>query len=59
MSDIIDIDAGPIVRGEKTVQQVGEIILERIVSTASGKALTKAESKNQEDFIPWKRGVSL
>jgi altronate dehydratase len=26
---------------------------------ASGELRTKAEIKAQEDFIPWKRGVSL
>ena len=29
------------------------------VKVASGEIRTKAELKDQEDFIPWKRGVSL
>jgi altronate hydrolase len=59
MSDIIDIDTGPVIRGEATIEQVAESILERVVEVASGKVKTKAEQLNQNDFIPWKRGVSL
>jgi altronate hydrolase len=59
MSDIIDIDAGPVVSGEKTIEQMGETILERVIEVASGEQRTKAEALNQDDFIPWKRGVSL
>lgn len=59
MPDIIDIDSGPVISGEKTIEQVGEEILDYIISVASGKTKTKAELLNQDDFIPWKRGVSL
>jgi altronate hydrolase len=59
MQDIIDVDAGPIISGEKSVEEVGESILESIIQIASGEIRTKAESLGQDDFIPWKRGVSL
>jgi altronate hydrolase len=59
MSDIIDIDTGGVIVGETTIEQVGESILEKVIEVASGKARTKAEQLNQNDFIPWKRGVSL
>jgi len=59
MQDIIDIDAGPIISGDKTVDEMGEAILELITRVASGEVQTKAESLAQDDFIPWKRGVSL
>jgi altronate hydrolase len=59
MPDIIDIDAGGIISGEKTIEQMGEIILERTIQVASGEIRTKAELLGQDDFIPWKRGVSL
>jgi altronate hydrolase len=59
MADIIDIDTGAVIRGETTIEKVGESILDRIVEVASGRARTKAEQLNQNDFIPWKRGVSL
>jgi altronate hydrolase len=38
---------------------MGEKILDLVVQVASGEVQTKAEQKNQQDFIPWKRGVSL
>ena len=59
MPDIIDIDTGPIVSGEATIDEMGEKILDLVVQVASGEVQTKAEQKNQQDFIPWKRGVSL
>jgi altronate hydrolase len=59
MADIIDIDTGAVIRGDTTIEQVGDSILELIVEVASGKVQTKAEQHNQTDFIPWKRGVSL
>ncbi|MGA7293384.1 MAG: altronate dehydratase family protein [Terriglobales bacterium] len=59
MQDIIDIDTGSIISGEQTIEQIGETILELIVRAASGEIRTKAESLGQDDFIPWKRGVSL
>jgi len=59
MPDIIDIDAGEIISGEKSVEQMGEAILERLIEIAGGKVKTKAELLGQDDFIPWKRGVSL
>jgi altronate hydrolase len=59
MSDIIDIDTGAVIRGETTIEQIGDSILELILKVASGKVRTKAEQLYQNDFIPWKRGVSL
>lgn len=59
MPDIIDIDTGGVVRGEKTIQEMGEEILEYIIKIASGTIEAKADILGQDDFIPWKRGVSL
>ncbi len=59
MHDIIDIDTGAVVAGERSIEQMGETILDLVVQVASGEVRTKAETKAQEDFIPWKRGVSL
>src|SRR5438477_3138529 len=59
MPDIIDIDAGGIISGEIAIEQMGEAILDRVIQVASGDARTKAEILGQDDFIPWKRGVSL
>jgi altronate hydrolase len=59
MSDIIDIDTGAIIRGEKTIEEMGVEILEYCIKAASGEEIPKAVQLNQDDFIPWKRGVSL
>jgi len=59
MHDIIDVDTGSVVEGRQTIEQMGEAILDFTIRVASGKVRTKAEEKDQEDFIPWKRGVSL
>jgi len=59
MHDIIDIDTGSVISGETSIAQMGEKILEFVIQVASGEVHTKAEGKGQEDFIPWKRGVSL
>ncbi len=59
MSDIIDIDCGPVVEGEQTIEQMGEAILDYCIKAASGAIIPKAVLLNQDDFIPWKRGVSL
>jgi altronate hydrolase len=59
MPDIIDIDTGGIISGESTIERMGENILERVLQVASGELHTKAELLAQNDFIPWKRGVSL
>lgn len=59
MGDIIDIDTGPVIEGEKTIEEMGREILEYCIKAASGDVIPKAVQLNQDDFIPWKRGVSL
>lgn len=59
MPDIIDFDTGPIITGEKTVEQMGAEMLELVIATASGEYVPKAVALGQDDFLPWKRGVSL
>ncbi len=59
MNDIIDIDTGGVVSGETTIEHMGENILELVIKVASGEIRTKAELNAQNDFIPWKRGISL
>ncbi len=59
MSDIIDIDTGPIIDGTETIEQAGERILEHVIKVASGEIKAKADALKHDDFIPWKRGISL
>ena len=59
MPDIIDIDTGSVISGKKTIEAAGEEMLDFISEVASGNIVPKAVQLNQDDFIPWKRGVSL
>jgi altronate hydrolase len=59
MPDIIDVDTGGIISGETTIEEMGGTILDFVAQVASDEVRTKAESNGQEDFIPWKRGISL
>jgi altronate hydrolase len=59
MSDIIDFNTGGIITGEKSIEETADEMLEFVIQVASGTIKTKAALLNQNDFIPWKRGVSL
>ena len=59
MNDIIDINTGTIIEGEETIEEAGERILEYVIKVASGEIEVSAVRYKQNDFIPWKRGVSL
>ena len=59
MNDIIDINAGTIISGEETIQEVGERLLDYVISVASGEIKIAAVKNIQDDFIPWKKGISL
>jgi len=59
MNDIIDINAGTVITGEDTIESMGEKILDHIIKVASGEVASKAVLHGNNDFIPWKRGVSL
>jgi altronate hydrolase len=59
MPDIIDVDCGPIITGEETIEQAAHRLLKHVIEVASGSQIAKAVLMEQNDFIPWKRGVSL
>lgn len=59
MPDIIDINCGTIIEGEETIQQAGERILDYVIKVASGEAEPASVRLGQDDWIPWKRGISL
>jgi altronate hydrolase len=59
MNDIIDIDTGTIIEGMETIQEAGERILDFVIRVASGEVRAKADELHHDDFIPWKRGISL
>lgn len=59
MKDIIDINTGTVIEGTETIEQAGERILDYVIQVASGEIEVSAVRHGQDDFIPWKRGVSL
>ncbi len=59
MRDIIDINTGTIIEGTETIQQAGIRILDYVIGVASGDIEVASIRHVQDDFIPWKRGVSL
>jgi altronate hydrolase len=59
MPDIIDYNAGSIISESKSLDQASDELLDLIIATASGEYTAKADLLGQDDFIPWKRGVSL
>jgi len=59
MHDIIDVDCGTMLTQGQALEEAGDALLDTVIRVASGETRTKAELKQQDDFIPWKRGVSL
>lgn len=59
MPDIIDINCGTIIEGEESIQEAAHRILDYVIQVASGEVVPKAVLLGQDDFIPWRRGVSL
>ena len=59
MNDLIDFNAGTVIDGTTSIEQSGEALLDYIVAVASGSIGVKARKLGQNDFIPWKRGLSL
>jgi altronate hydrolase len=59
MHDIIDVDAGKIITGEEQIEETGKRLLHTCIEIASGRIQAKADRNGQDDFIPWKRSISL
>ncbi len=59
MPDIMDINCGTIIEGTETIPQMADRIMAYIIEVASGNVQPKAVLLGQDDFIPWRRGVSL
>ena len=60
LEDDMDINAGVIMDGEADVKEIGEIIFNNILETASGK-LTKSEINGygDDEFNPWIIGATM
>jgi altronate dehydratase len=55
MEDNIDINAGTIVEGKETIEDVGRRIFDLIRRVASGER-TKSELLGHKEFVPWRVG---
>ena len=49
--DLIDVCAGPIATGEKTIEQVGNELFQEIVAVASGEAKPFAEQHRLHNYL--------
>jgi altronate hydrolase len=58
MTDDMDINAGTIADGDRTVQQVGREIFDFLLQVASGRR-TRSESLGHKEFVPWRIGPVL
>ncbi|RLB31720.1 MAG: hypothetical protein DRG87_01665 [Deltaproteobacteria bacterium] len=60
MEGDMDIDCGPIVKGEATVEEMGKKIFSSILETASGRK-TKSEilGIGDNEFVPWDIGAVM
>lgn len=58
MEDNIDINAGLVLKGEKTINEIGEEIFREIVMVANGK-MTKAEIFGFAESSIWRCGISV
>lgn len=56
----MDIDAGPILEGGATVEDIGAVIFEKLIAVASGET-SKSESQGLGDyeFVPWQIGAVM
>ena len=55
MTENMDINAGLIADGERSVRQVGREIFDMVLRVASGEK-TKAEKLGHQEFVPWRIG---
>jgi altronate hydrolase len=59
MPDDMDINAGQVIDGDKTLDEIGEEIFEKILAVASGET-TKSEAfgMGADEFVPWDIGIT-
>ena len=59
MPEDMDINAGAVVDGEKTLDQVAEEIWERLLAVASGeKSRSESFGMGDDEYIPWGIGAT-
>ncbi|MFT6933723.1 MAG: altronate hydrolase [Maribacter sp.] len=59
MNDIIDFNTGSIITDDDTIESKGAELLDYLIQVASGTITPASVRLGQDDFMPWKRGISL
>lgn len=58
MEEDMDINCGAVIDGEKTLDEMGDIIFEKMLAVASGEASKSEElGIGENEFVPWPIGV--
>lgn len=58
LEEDMDINCGRILDGELTVQEMGQVIFEHILATASGlKSKSELLGLGDNEFVPWHLGI--
>ena len=58
MSDDMDINCGQIIDGDKSIQEMGQEIFQRLLEHASGeKTKSELNGLGEDEFCPWQIGV--
>lgn len=59
MQDDMDINCGTVIDGEQSLEELGQVIFERILAIASGEpSKSEALGVGEEEFAPWPIGVT-
>ena len=58
MREDMDVNAGRIIDGEATVEELGQEIFDRLLEVASGRK-TSSELLGHKEFVPWRIGPVL
>jgi len=60
MVEDMDINAGTIVDGEETIEQVGRRIFDLVLRVASGEpSKSEALGMGDHEFVPWQIGAVM
>jgi galactarate dehydratase len=60
LSEDMDLDCGPIVTGEASIEQIGEQIFKKVLSIASGeKSRSEEYDYGDNEFVPWQVGAIM
>ncbi|MFD2922235.1 UxaA family hydrolase [Halobacillus naozhouensis] len=58
MSEHIDVNAGKIIEGISTIEEIGEEIYQKVIETANG-AITAAENHKNQEFAIWRLAETI